>query len=117
MIKLKYVAGAGLLLFAAGCSTETKVVASGYDAQLTAFLNQPESAVIASWGEPSVQSWLVTGGDALVWVVLDPSGTAVCSTVLTSDSSHVVRSYSFAGSGCHVPTRTAEVVGVSRISQ
>ena len=117
MIKFKYVAGAGLLLFAAGCSTEPKVVASGYDAQLTAFLNQPESTVVASWGEPSVQSRLANGGDALVWVVLDPSGTAACSTVLTSDGSHVVRSYSFAGNGCHVPTRTADVVGVTRISQ
>jgi hypothetical protein len=116
MTKLKFFAGAGLLLLAAGC-TETKVVASPYDAQLTQFLNQPESSVVASWGAPSVQTKLANGGDALVWVVLDTTGTAACSTVLTADGSHMVRSYSYAGNGCHAPTRTADVVGVDRVSQ
>jgi hypothetical protein len=116
MTKLKYVAGAGLLLLAAGC-TETKVVASPYEAQITQFLNQPESAVIASWGAPSVQTKLSNGGDAMVWVVLDPTGTSACSTVLTSDSGHTVRSYSYAGNGCHSPTRTADVVPIGQISQ
>ena len=91
MIKLNHIAGAGLLLLAAGC-TQTQVVASNYDAQVTQFLNQPESTVVASWGPPSVQSRLSTGGDALVWVVLDLTGSNACSTVLTSDSSHTVRS-------------------------
>lgn len=116
MTKLKYIASAGLLLFAAGC-TET-VVASNYDAQLTQFLNQPESTVVASWGAPSVQTKLSNGGDALVWVVLDPTGTAACSTVLTADGSQTVRAYSYAGNGCRAPTRTADVVSTTtRISQ
>ena len=76
MIKLNHIAGAGLLLLAAGC-TQTQVVASNYDAQVTQFLNQPESTVVASWGPPSVQSRLSTGGDALVWVVLDQTGASV----------------------------------------
>lgn len=116
MTKLKYIAGAGLLLLAAGC-TETRVVSSGYDAQINQYLNQPESSVIASWGPPSVQSKLANGGDALVWVVLDTTGTAACSTVLTADGNHTVRAYSYAGSGCSVPTRTADVVGVTQMPQ
>ncbi len=116
MIKLKYIAGAGLLLLAAGC-TETKVVASNYDAQLNQFLNQPENSVVASWGDPSVRTKLSNGGEALVFVVLDDAGTGACSTVMTADSNHTVRSYSYAGSGCHVPTRTANVVNVNHVSQ
>ncbi|GGF39983.1 hypothetical protein GCM10011611_53010 [Aliidongia dinghuensis] len=116
MIKLNFVTGAGLLLLAAGC-TETRVVQSPYEAQLSQFLNQPESTAIASWGNPSVQTRLTNGGDALVWVVLDPTGTAACSTVLTADGSHTVRSYSYAGNGCHAPARTADVVSGERISQ
>jgi hypothetical protein len=115
MIKLKYIAGAGLLLLAAGC-TETKVVTSNYDAQLNQFLNQPESSVVASWGEPSVRTKLNGGGDALVFVVLDDTGSNACSTVMSSDSGHTIRSYSYAGNGCHSPTRTANVVPVNRIS-
>ncbi|HEV2677582.1 MAG TPA: hypothetical protein VGV37_23835 [Aliidongia sp.] len=116
MTKLSSIAGAGLLLLAAGC-TETRVVASNYDAQLNQFLNQPESSVVASWGAPSVRTKLSNGGDALVWVVLDTTGTAACSTVLTADSGQTVRSYSYAGNGCHAPTRTADVVSVTRVSQ
>ena len=116
MTTFKHVAGAGLLLLAAGC-TQTTVVASSYDAQLNQMLNQPESAVVANWGPPSVQTRLSNGGDALVWVVLDSTGTAACSTVLTADGSHTVRAYSYAGNGCHTPTRTADVVGGSRIMQ
>jgi hypothetical protein len=117
MIRLNHIAGAALLLLAAGCTQTPQVVVSSYDAQVTQFLNQPESTVVASWGPPSVQSRLSTGGDALVWVVLDQTGTNACSTVLTADSSHTVRSYSYAGNGCHVPTRTAEVVSVTTVSQ
>lgn len=116
MIKLKYIAGAGLLLLAAGC-TETRVVASNYDAQLNQFLNQPESSVVASWGDPSVRTKLANGGDALVFVVLDDTGSGACSTVMSTDSGHTVRSYSYAGNGCHVPTRTAGVVDVNKVSQ
>jgi len=115
MIKLKCIAGAGLLLLAAGC-TETRVVSSNYDAQLNQFLNQPESSVVANWGDPSVRTKLTTGGDALVFVVLDDSGANACSTVMTSDSSHTIRSYSYAGNGCHTPSRTANVVPVNRVS-
>jgi len=117
MIKLKYIAGAGLLLLAAGCTTQTTVVASNYDAQLSQFLNQPENAVVASWGDPSVRTKLSNGGEALVFVVLDESGTGACSTVMTADSDHTVRSYSYAGNGCHVPSRTANVVDVNHVSQ
>jgi hypothetical protein len=117
MIKLKYIAGAGLLLLAAGCTTQTQVVSSGYDAQLSQFLNQPESSVVSSWGDPSVRAKLSNGGEALVFVVLDDTGTGACSTVVTADSGHTVRSYSYAGNGCHVPSRTANVVDVNRVSQ
>ena len=86
MIKLKYIAGAGLLLLAAGCTTQTTVVASNYDAQLNQFLNQPENTVVATWGAPSVRTKLSNGGEALVFVVLDDSGTGACSTVMTTDS-------------------------------
>jgi len=116
MIKLNYIAGAGLLLLAAGC-TETKVVSSGYDAQLGQYLNQPESALIASWGQPSVRTKLSTGGEALVFVVLDDAGDGACSTVMSTDSSRTVRSYSYAGNGCHVPSRTANVIGVDNVAQ
>jgi len=117
MIKLKYIVGAGLLLLAAGCTTQTTVVASNYDAQLNQFLNQPENAVVASWGDPSVRTKLSNGGEALVFVVLDDSGNGACSTVMTADSGHTVRSYSYAGNGCHVPSRTANVVDVNHVSQ
>jgi hypothetical protein len=116
MIKLKYIAGAGLLLLAAGC-TETKVVSSGYEAQLNQFLNQPESSVVASWGNPSVRTKLANGGEALVFVVLDDAGDGACSTVMTSDSGHTVRSYSYAGNGCRIPSRTANVIGVDGAAQ
>jgi hypothetical protein len=117
MMKLNYIAGAGLLLLAAGCTSQPQVVSSGYEAQLTQSLNQPESAVIATWGDPSVRTKLSNGGDALVFVVLDDTGNNACSTVLTTDSGHTVRAYSYAGNGCHIPTRTANVVGGGGISQ
>jgi hypothetical protein len=117
MIKLSYIAGAGLLLLAAGCTTQTTVVSSNYDAQLNQFLNQPENSVVASWGDPSVRTKLSNGGEALVFVVLDDSGNGACSTVMTADSGHTVRSYSYAGNGCHVPSRTANIVDVNKVSQ
>lgn len=105
---------AGMLaLAAAGCQSSGSAPRSGstappeataaYERALEAWVNRSEADLVATWGVPERSQRLTDGGQAMQYVRRDGDGHVLCTTLLTSDMTGMIRTWSFRGSDCRVP--------------